>query len=279
MAKDETRQKILSRRARFIGAALASTGLASGAIGCESCQPQPCLSEDIPRTGIQTSASATAVGSASTATPTRPPGPKVCLTPVTPPTIWLSNMKLDDAALAKKLASGKLPIDRAVRIELAGNRITAKGLAKLAAALKRPITRLNLSGNPIGDGGAKVIASQAIFKSLSSLSLAGCGLTKQGVEHLFGKNSSLTGPSFLDLSQNKLGDAGIAALAGSEKVKRIGEMYLVKIGITPAALDSLAASPHFGNVFGMRLQENGLKSADLQKLRAGKAFKGTRVDI
>lgn len=68
MSDDDLKNLILSRRARFVAAALAATGLAS-------CSPTPCLDIAVPPTDASTDANDAAKDAPTDA-------PQVCLAPI-----------------------------------------------------------------------------------------------------------------------------------------------------------------------------------------------------
>jgi hypothetical protein len=128
MAADDARERILARRAQFVRVALAGVSMV-GVAGCDSCSPQVCLQEPMPQSA-RAKSSAGAVPSSTGTAAVRDPGAMPCLAPPRPPTWDLSGMKLDDAALDKKLADGSLPTMLAREVDIRGNQLTAKGLRK-----------------------------------------------------------------------------------------------------------------------------------------------------
>lgn len=277
MKDDDVAKRILERRAAFVRAALAGVGLA-GAAGCDGCNPpEVCLSPPAlpPTTGADASASAT---SASAAPLIDPPPPDICLSPPARPSLHLARMELDDAALRQELDKRTEGLHEIAEVDLRGNRITAAGLRSLAAALSGPVTALDASRNPIGNAGAKAIASEEAFASLSRLRLDRCGLTSAGVEALFGDDSRLRGPSQVALGFNAIGDAGLRALAASPKAAKIGSLYLDKTGISRAGIEALARSEHFERVYEVTLRLNGLEQADIDLLRTAEAFARARIE-
>lgn len=81
-----------------------------------------------------------------------------------------------------------------------GNRICDAGVAALIATSLPSLTRLDLSGNIIGDAGAITLANSTLFGRLQ----------------------------MLDLTANQIGDAGAQALASSAFAETIGRLDITK---------------------------------------------------
>ena len=80
---------------------------------------------------------------------------------------------------------------------------------------RRPLERLNLSGNTINSG---TLTALSMFTSLKVLILVGCQLKGDGLIELLGHSSSL---KELYIASNIIGDSGILSLAQSIKEQRL----------------------------------------------------------
>jgi uncharacterized protein (TIGR02996 family) len=85
---------------------------------------------------------------------------------------------------------------------------------------------LNLSGNPIGDDGTRVLAACRYLEHLRILRLAGCGIGDEGVRVL-ASSPFLNNVVVLDLSSNPIGDTGCKYLLDRSHLRNL------KLPITP----------------------------------------------
>ncbi|XP_054432803.1 ribonuclease inhibitor isoform X2 [Pteronotus mesoamericanus] len=128
----------------------------------------------------------------------------------------LSYNPLGDAGL-RLLCEGLLdPQCHVERLQLQYCGLTADSCEPLAAVLRaRPETReLAVSNNDIGEAGARVLC-QGLADSacpLEALKLESCGLTSANCQDLSGLLATKAELGTLELGDNRLGDAGVAAL-------------------------------------------------------------------
>jgi uncharacterized protein (TIGR02996 family) len=121
------------------------------------------------------------------------------------------------------------------------------------------LTRLDLSDNPIEDGGARVLAESPRLAELACLNLDTCETSEDGVR-------ALTGAPFwatlwrLDLSRNPLRGEGILALAVAEPPARLHELRLTACDLDGEAGEALAAVPWLANVQSLDLSHNNLQT-------------------
>lgn len=118
------------------------------------------------------------------------------------------------------------------------NRGSLEGLA-VAGAFAR-VLHLTVRG-PIGDDGAAALAAALAKRTfpLLSLNLGGNGLTSKGLAALVG---SLSGCRMLGLTDNAIGDDGVAVLTKAKALAALEVLFLTKNELTDDALVSLAKS-------------------------------------
>jgi len=115
-------------------------------------------------------------------------------------------------------------LDRLRRLILRNNQIWPEAIQQLAAApCTRQLTWLELSGNPISDEGAVMLAMNAAFTSLRKL-IAKCDEVPYTESvHAAGAaaisaSTTLTNLRELNLADHYIGDAGLAAIASSHNM-------------------------------------------------------------
>jgi hypothetical protein len=128
------------------------------------------------------------------------------------------------------------------------------------------LTRLDLSGNPVGDDGLDVLIDHPGFGSIASLTLRGdeqvfevC-VHGHGVQRL-AQSERLGQLCHLDLASQYAGDAGLADLARSHSVGRLVTLDLSDndIGeIGDSGVEALADSERFVSLKELSLRENRL---------------------
>lgn len=128
----------------------------------------------------------------------------------------LSYNQLGDAGL-QLLCEGLLdPQCHVERLQLEYSNLTAASCEALASVLraKRELKELGLSNNDLGEDGARVLCQGLAASAcpLESLRLEGCGLTAANCQDLCGIVAAKASLRELQLGNNQLGDAGIAAL-------------------------------------------------------------------
>jgi len=174
--------------------------------------------------------------------------------------------QLDDAGFARWLAT-QPPGSGLVVLRLDHHRLTARSLSALAASKLGSPTQLTLDGNPIGDAGAEVIAAGEAFAQLRLLRAPRTGMTARGVRHLLAGGAAPKLLEELDLSGNKLGDAGVEAIAASPHAGTLGWLYLAGVGMTDRGARALAASAHLEALRHLTVSGNPITAAGIAALR------------
>lgn len=95
---------------------------------------------------------------------------------------------------------------------------------------------------PLGDGVLAKLAASAQLRSLRRLNLTWCPIGNQGLE-LLSRGGNLEVAS-LTLNDCDIGDAGVEALAGSESMRYVKQLFLSRNHIGNAGAAALALSPH-----------------------------------
>ena len=139
---------------------------------------------------------------------------------------------LGDAGVGELMRAGGLR-----SLGLAGNRITAAGVRSLALP---GVETIELSANPLGDDVAAA-ALDGRFPALTRLDLGNVGLTAAGLGELLHTAVRLRS---LSLAWNRIGDAGVKALAGCPDLAGLEELDLTGAGIGFAGAVALAESKH-----------------------------------
>ena len=148
-----------------------------------------------------------------------------------------------------------------------------KGLQVLAASpVFAPLRSLQINDNGhLGLPGMRAIADSPHLTSLVELDVGGNGLSAVALQPLF------EGPpgdrlSRLVLTENRLGDAGVAALVASPAFARMAQrdrsLNLRRVEMGPAGARALAASPALQFVESLDLEGNMLGDAGLAALAA-----------
>lgn len=124
------------------------------------------------------------------------------------------------------------------------------------------LSNLALDNNRIGDVGSVELSAAAWLPALACLHASGCNIGPRGLRALL-RSGALRGLRRLDLSENRLGDDGAAAIA-STPLPNLRELALSVNGIgRPGAL-ALVASPHLDGLTRLSLSGNRLgRSAEL----------------
>jgi uncharacterized protein (TIGR02996 family) len=151
-----------------------------------------------------------------------------------------------------------------VELDLSGNDVNEAGVRALASGFAaHRLSRLRLADNPIRDGLVE-LAGSALFARLAAndphLDLHRCGIEPAGAAAL-AANPSLNMFEQLNLDENYLGDAGVAALARG-RLDSLRTLRLVRNQITDAGADALLAAslPKFEllDVSSNRLTQRGV---------------------
>jgi uncharacterized protein (TIGR02996 family) len=162
----------------------------------------------------------------------------------------LRRLALDDSRqgrhAAAALARGGLP--RLTHLSLECCRLRADDAAALLA---RPLTRLDLGGNPLRDEFAEALAAHGP-PSLQELDLSNTGLTTRGVEALTG-GAWVGRLRSLALDWNRIGPQAVIALLRSPRLASLRDLDVNHTNLTAAGLRRVFAEPGL-----MRLRKLGL---------------------
>lgn len=142
-------------------------------------------------------------------------------------------------------------------LDLCFDHLDSRDAALLAACRHLSgLKRLNLNGNPIGDEGVACFGTSPHLSGLEALHLEHCGLGPAAVGTLAA--SRLTRLRALDLSENLLGDAGVARLAAAPFLGRFTTLDLTAVGMEDAGALRLAESESLRGLRRLRLGYNGI---------------------
>ncbi len=124
-------------------------------------------------------------------------------------------------------------------LSLKGNEFNENALDVLATIAKPvPLRSLALDDNSLGRVGAAFLAATPAFSSLTKLSLSECGLGIGGAEEL--ANAMFPALEELDVSKNRLGDAGVVAL--TSRRHSVQKLDIEDDTIGPEGVQALARS-------------------------------------
>ena len=168
----------------------------------------------------------------------------------------VARLRLDSAAVANRICT--TPFPHLVFLDVGGASLPPETL--LAFAKRTP--RLNVLSawrTHLGDEGFAALVSSSWGETLHTLEVMNCDLGDDAMTALVrsGLLGRLYGPQ-LNLSMNRVGDAGLAALAGSEDLLRFGELVLRENRVKDAGVEALAASPFAANLRYLDLWKNRL---------------------
>jgi uncharacterized protein (TIGR02996 family) len=154
------------------------------------------------------------------------------------------------AALARSIFASRL---ESLRFTELG--IGPVGMAALTTSSSLPrLTSLDLSGNPIGDRGIRLLASSSLER-LRYLSLSECGITAKGAEVVAGA-SNLRHLNWLQLGNNALDSSAAAALASSQHLGQLDLLDLSWNQIRDRGAIALASSPFLTRLTNLWLWGN-----------------------
>ena len=161
-------------------------------------------------------------------------------------------------------------------LDLRENLLDTPALQLLSKALSvsasSSLTSLDLSNNPIGDSGAKVVASLlTLTPNLASLRLAQAGLSSVGARHIGLACARVPFLSFLDLSYNAVGGEGMTALCAAIKTL----ISLTKISLICADLADIDLSA-LRDALRVNLERSVVKGIAQVELQ-GNAFSAAAV--
>jgi hypothetical protein len=137
----------------------------------------------------------------------------------------------------------------------------------LAVAPLGGLRELALSSNVLGEAAFAALASAGWLAGLDTLRLSGTGMTRRGLRHLLGA-AQLPRPRYLDLGENRFGDAGVEDLARSPLPERVHILSLSRSGLTDRAARALVATPYLTDATYLSLSGNQFSPV------AKKALKG-----
>ncbi len=161
-----------------------------------------------------------------------------------------------------------------IQLDLDNNHLTEKAVKALGNSNIGVPNSISLANNPIGDEGAKALALASMFSGTMILSLPNTQITAQGVKYLLGSESLLLKGflTYLDLSNNDLGDAGVEIITQSSAAKSLTVLYLENVGITDFGAIALAKSENFGNISHLYAPGNKLTAKGVSAIRNSKNF-------
>jgi uncharacterized protein (TIGR02996 family) len=171
---------------------------------------------------------------------------------------------LDDAGVIALARAATLPRLRVLALN-DNRQISGEGVAALAdSPFFAGLLELDVSGNDVGEAGARAVVRGRAMAHLHTLGLAGCHVGDAGVAALVRSDvfpRMLARNPHLDLRRNTIGPAGADALAAHPDLVRVvsldlGENYLGDRGVT-----ILAESGQLGSVRTLKLARNQLADA------------------
>ena len=168
----------------------------------------------------------------------------------------VTHLKLDSAEVAAVLTAKRFP--KLVSLDVGGANLPPGTL--LAFAKRTP--RLNVLSawrTPLSDRGFDALVASSWGETLHTLEVMNCYLGDAAMTALVesGLLGRLYGPQ-LNLSMNRIGDAGLATLAGSEDLLHFSELILRENRVGDAGVEALAASPFAANLRYLDLWKNRL---------------------
>jgi uncharacterized protein (TIGR02996 family) len=160
----------------------------------------------------------------------------------------LGGNAVNNQAVRDLLSARNLSHLRSLTLE--DNAIEAADLEAFADARTLPrLTHLNLSRNEVGDQGLRALASSPLT-DLVRLDLEMCDLTAAGFQHLARSRplqELVENLRILNLNNNRLGDAGVKALAAC-RLPHLHTLMLDGNGLGPAADKMLGEAPFGANL-------------------------------
>ena len=162
----------------------------------------------------------------------------------------------NSAAVGEVLLHKELP--QLVSLDVGGAGVPVDTLVALAKCAPR-LNILRAWRMPLGVAGLAALLATPWGETLHTLEVMNCDLGDDAMTALVrsGLLGRLYGPQ-LNLSMNRVGDAGMATLAGSEDLLRFGELVLRENRVGDAGVEALAASPFAANLRYLDLWRNRL---------------------
>lgn len=169
----------------------------------------------------------------------------------------LANQRVGADGLAAIL--GTMP----ALVELAAARCELEQVSALGEVPGAPLVALDLSHNPIGDGGVGALGAQPRMAKLEQLVLRACGLTGAGLGKLVAAPCWQTLRA-LDLGQSELGVDGAGALVDAPEPAHLVSLVLDDCDLDADAARLIAKIPWFAELFALELAKNPIAgSAEL----------------
>lgn len=171
----------------------------------------------------------------------------------------VSQLRLDganSAAIAEVLLRKELP--RLASLDVGGAGVPIDTVI----ALSKRAPRLNILRawrTPLGDSGFAALLATPWGETLHTLEVMNCDLGDDAMTSLVrsGLLGRLYGPQ-LNLSMNRVADAGLATLAGAGDLLHFSELVLRENRVGDAGVEALAASPFAANLRYLDLWKNRL---------------------
>ncbi|NEQ20278.1 MAG: hypothetical protein F6K28_13740 [Microcoleus sp. SIO2G3] len=192
------------------------------------------------------------------------------------PSVRIENQQLTDTQLETQIAQGLFHAEIA-EVELPSNRLTANGIAALLNSPIRSLQVLNLYDNQIGDAGANLIANAEKFKGVNRLDVSYNNLSFKAIQALFGSESRLTGPTWLNVAGNSIGDAGVELIVESRYAQHLRSLSIRRTGLTDAGVRSIANASGLANLQYLDVSGNELTAAGRETLTNSPYLKQARI--
>jgi uncharacterized protein (TIGR02996 family) len=162
------------------------------------------------------------------------------------------------------------PLDRLSALDIGDNPLGPASAAALAGSRTMPqLTSLSAWRTRLGNDGLVALIESPLAQALNHVELMNAGVGNRVAVALARSPlmARLYGPQ-LNLSMNRIGDAGAKALAECEHLARFGELLLRENAIGNAGAKALAASPFVRNLTYFDLWKNRVGDAGARALAA-----------
>ncbi|XP_032872734.1 NACHT, LRR and PYD domains-containing protein 12-like isoform X1 [Amblyraja radiata] len=162
--------------------------------------------------------------------------------------LGLGNNYLGDSGVKPVSVALRNPDCKILTLWLEDVDLTDTGAKHFASALSTnySLTKLDLSGNNLGDSGVKLV-SEALRNpdcKIQTLRLDDVGLTDSGAKRLASALSTNCSLMDLELSRNKLGDPGVEVVSVAQRKRdcKIQRLGLDNVGLTDSGAKYLASA-------------------------------------